>query len=322
MGNALPDDHAAGDVSVRYPVCLRRLMNRMPGHNSSLRLLICCLFAIFLTACGDLPKPFSERARLEVNPLVKLKDSPGIFIQPVAGMSEAASDALRTSIKEKLFEHNVPSALETGSQYQYKLLGTVQAEPDPKLMIRMQITWRLFDPTGTEVDRFLQAIEAEHLSWVIHEPVLMNKIADVVAAEISPSVQDEEVKSAKQPEDIRIFADEVTGAPGTGNRDLTVSMRAALRQKGFLLADSEEDASYFVQGAVEMIAAGDRAENVSIRWHLVRAESGELLGTVSQGNKVPKGALDGRWGALAYEIVKGSLEGLQDVLRQDGVITR
>ncbi|MEQ8707803.1 MAG: hypothetical protein RIC36_02345 [Rhodospirillales bacterium] len=297
-------------------------MEPVSGHNSSLRLLICCLCAAFLAACGDLPKPFSERARLEINPLVRLKDSPGIFIQPVAGMSEAASDALRNSIKDHLFAHNVPSALETGSQYQYKLLGTVQADPDPGLMIRMQITWRLFDPTGLEVDRFLQAIEAEHLSWVIHEPVLMNKIADVVAAEISPSVQDEEVKAAKQPEDIRIYAEEVTGAPGTGNRDLTVSMRAALRQKGFLLADSEKDAAYFVQGAVEMSPAGERAEDVSIRWHLVRAESGELLGTVSQGNRVPKGALDGRWGALAFDIVKGSLEGLQDVLKQDGVITR
>jgi hypothetical protein len=235
-------------------------------------------------------------------------------------MTDAASDALRGQIKEKLFEHNIPSALETGSRYQYQLIGVVVAEPDPALMIRMQITWRLFDPHGNELDRFVQAVEAEHLSWVIHEPSLMEQIAEVVVGEISPSLQDEEVQSAKRNSDVTLFVDEVTGAPGTGNRDLTVSMRASLRREGFKLSEKEEGSDYFVQGSVEIAEKDARSETVSIRWHLVKAENGELLGTVSQGNRIPKGALDGRWGALAYEIVQGGLQGLRDVFRKDGVM--
>ena len=273
-----------------------------------------------LAGCGDLPKPFSERARLEANPLIELKDSPGVYIRPVGGMTDAASDVLRGQIKEKLFEHNIPSALETGSRYQYQLIGVVVAEPDPALMIRMQITWRLFDPHGNELDRFVQAVEAEHLSWVIHEPSLMEQIAEVVVGEISPSLQDEEVQSAKRNSDVTLFVDEVTGAPGTGNRDLTVSMRASLRREGFKLSEKEEGSDYFVQGSVEIAEKDARSETVSIRWHLVKAENGELLGTVSQGNRIPKGALDGRWGALAYEIVQGGLQGLRDVFRKDGVM--
>ncbi|MEQ9328240.1 MAG: hypothetical protein RJQ21_13200 [Rhodospirillales bacterium] len=283
------------------------------------RLLILVLTGLLLTACGDLPKPFSERAHVENNPLIELKDSPGIFIQPVGGMSEDASNALRTAIKDRLFERNVPSALETGSRYQYRLIGSVAAEPEPKLMIRMQITWRLFDPQGRELDRFVQSVEAEHLSWVIHEPTLMTKIAEVVAGEIAPSVQDEAVEQARTVEEVIIFSEEVTGAPGTGNKDLTISMRAALRRIGFRLTEKEEEAAYLVQGAVELTPDGERSEKVSIRWHLVRNSDGELLGTVSQNNKIPAGALDGRWGAIAYDIAQGGIAGLGDLFRADGV---
>jgi hypothetical protein len=148
----------------------------------------------------------------------------------------------------------------------------------------------------------------------------MEQIAEVVVGEISPSLQDEEVQSAKRNSDVTLFVDEVTGAPGTGNRDLTVSMRASLRREGFKLSEKEEGSDYFVQGSVEIAEKDARSETVSIRWHLVKAENGELLGTVSQGNRIPKGALDGRWGALAYEIVQGGLQGLRDVFRKDGVM--
>jgi hypothetical protein len=283
------------------------------------RLLLLVMAGLLIASCGDLPKPFSERAHFENNPLVELKDSPGIFIQPIGGMTEAASDVLRAAIKEKLFERNVPSGIDTGSTYQYRLIGAVAAEPEPKLMIRMQITWRLFDPAGRELDRFVQSVEAEHLSWVIHEQNLMNKIAEVVAGEIAPSVQDEEVEQARTVEEVVIFSDNVTGAPGTGDKDLTISMRAALRRIGFQLTETEAEAAYLVQGEVAVTPEGERSEKVSIRWHLVRTSDGELLGTVTQNNKIPAGALDGRWGAIAYDIAQGGIAGLGDLFRADGV---
>jgi nucleoside-triphosphatase THEP1 len=78
----------------------------------------------------------------------------------------------------------------------------------------------------------------------------------------------------------------VTGATGDGN----TSLKDALTE--------ELSGAYRVEGAVALSPAKDGKQSIHIEW-TVRDPSGKKIGTVSQRNEIPAGALDGKWGVTA-----------------------
>ena len=55
---------------------------------------------------------------------------------------------------------------------------------------------------------------------------------------------------------------------------------------------------YTVKGTVKLSSAGAGKENIRIEWRVLDP-NGKNLGTVSQQNTIPKGSLNGPWGAIA-----------------------
>lgn len=104
---------------------------------------------------------------------------------------------------------------------------------------------------------------------------------------------------------------EVTGAPGDGNRALLGAMREALRGQGLVVAPSQSS-NYVVVARVQVSAAGQN-ESVAIDWIVTDAQ-GQSLGTISQRNQVPRGALQQSWGQAATDAANAAARGVRELL--------
>jgi hypothetical protein len=90
----------------------------------------------------------------------------------------------------------------------------------------------------------------------------------------------------------------VAGAPGDGQTSLTAALKKQLSSGGVKLANAPSRSVYTVKGTVTMADLAGGKQSIHIDW-LVLAPGGKRLGTVSQQNTIPKGSLNGPWGAIA-----------------------
>ena len=117
--------------------------------------------------------------------------------------------------------------------------------------------------------------------------------ASATTAAARPAPQ---AKPAPKPSGVVVAA--VTGAPGDGGRSLPKALKKRLYKDGVKLANGGARNVYTVKGTVKLSSAGAGKENIRIEWRVLDP-NGKKLGTVSQQNTIPKGSLNGPWGAIA-----------------------
>jgi len=105
----------------------------------------------------------------------------------------------------------------------------------------------------------------------------------------------------------------VTGAPGDGKASLTAAIQRELQTKGVALADRPTSAAYRVEGAVTLGETREGKQPIQIEW-VVKDPQGKKLGTVSQKNDIPEGALDDKWGSTADQAAKAAVQGILKLL--------
>lgn len=101
----------------------------------------------------------------------------------------------------------------------------------------------------------------------------------------------------------------VTGAPGDGNLSLRTAILHALRQADAMVTDNPAQASYVIQGSVQMSSPFAGRQHTRIVW-LVTTITGEEVGTAVQENDIPQGSLDGKWGTVAQVIANAAVPGV------------
>ncbi len=105
--------------------------------------------------------------------------------------------------------------------------------------------------------------------------------------------------AAVAPAEVLALVSPVTGAPGDGQVALSEAMKRHLSQQGVKLASSASAPAYKVRGSVEMGAAENGEQPITIRWTVSDPSGKDLDNAVVQRNKVPAGSLDGTWGPVA-----------------------
>jgi len=105
----------------------------------------------------------------------------------------------------------------------------------------------------------------------------------------------------------------VSGAPGDGTRSLTAAIKKRLYAKGVKLTSVQSDNTYTVKGVVSLKDASGGKQSIRIDWQ-VFDPSGKRLGTVSQQNTIPKGSLNGPWGAVADAAAGAAADGIIKLL--------
>jgi hypothetical protein len=109
----------------------------------------------------------------------------------------------------------------------------------------------------------------------------------------------------------------VSGAPGDGQRSLPVALKKKLYAGGVKLANGPATNVYTVKGIVKMSNVSGGKENIRIDWQVLDP-SGKKLGTVSQQNTIPRGSLNGPWGAIAEAAAASAADGILKLLPKSG----
>ncbi len=116
--------------------------------------------------------------------------------------------------------------------------------------------------------------------------------------------------------DFGIWVDEVTGAPGDGNRALTKALLAELKRAALPFAMSPGTASHFVQGVVDVTVLDNTTEHVTILWAVSNGD-GKELGRITQRNNIARGTLHQTWGNTAQYAAIGGAEAVLAIIERD-----
>jgi hypothetical protein len=76
-------------------------------------------------------------------------------------------------------------------------------------------------------------------------------------------------------------------------------MKRHLKSAGIAVSAPGKGSAYVVRGSVEMGAAKNGQQRITIRWLVVGPNGQAMEKTVVQRNNVPEGSLDGSWGQVA-----------------------
>jgi hypothetical protein len=119
--------------------------------------------------------------------------------------------------------------------------------------------------------------------------------------------------AAPNPKSAGVIVAPVSGAPGDGQRSLTTALKKRLYAGGIKLANGTAENVYMVKGSVVLSDASGGKQSIRIDW-LVLDPSGKRLGTVSQQNTIPRGSLNGPWGAIADAAAGAAADGIIKLL--------
>jgi hypothetical protein len=109
----------------------------------------------------------------------------------------------------------------------------------------------------------------------------------------------------------------VTGAPGDGMKSLTAAIKKRLYAKGVKLTSVQSENTYTVKGVVSLTDASGGKQSIRIDWQVLDP-NGKKVGTVSQQNTIPKGSLNGPWGAIADAAAGAAADGIVKLLPKSG----
>jgi hypothetical protein len=110
-----------------------------------------------------------------------------------------------------------------------------------------------------------------------------------------------------------VLVEPVSGAPGDGRKSLTIALKKRLYAGGIKLANGTTTNVYMVKGRVAVSDASGGKQNIRIDWQVLDP-SGKNLGTVSQQNTIPRGSLNGPWGAIADAAAGSAASGIIKLL--------
>lgn len=120
-------------------------------------------------------------------------------------------------------------------------------------------------------------------------------------------------RTASTPKPSGVVVGSVSGAPGDGSRSLPSALKKKLRSGGVKVVNRGSNV-YTVRGTVKLTTAGSAKEKIRIDWRVLEP-NGTTKGTVTQENTIPKGSLNGSWGAIADAAAGAAVPGIKRLVQ-------
>ena len=282
-----------------------------------------------LAACGDPPSPFQHQTPFS-NPLLKPGLRAGLIVAPVATPQhddvpgDVIADAVVLALRQAEIPALTPAEAAAGARAAQRpsratLAGTLaQARENGPL----RLDWRLVGVDGREIAAFASEPRATAADWQSLSPALRAAIA----ADAVRGVERHLDEAEGIPPDIgalpRVTIAGVDGVPGAGPQAMARALEYHLKQAGLTVGDTIAENGAIVMGAIELGPAaraaamgGGPQDNLKVSWTVLRPD-GRELGVISQANDVPRAALAGAWGDLAFLIAEAATPGIIDLLQQ------
>ncbi len=301
-----------------------------------LHLIFVVSCAGLLAGCGALPKPFAHNRPVVSNPLISLAGGGAIRVETAPDLPASLAKPLAENMIKSLWAENVPASDDTNFHPRYILRGQLKISYpsvfDPE---EAEIIWTLMDATGKKLDTFDLRIAGDRAGWLFLDQELLADLSADTGKEVVrllyaqskpgrpslsiPKTPQTEAKTAPDSAVLvqkpKIFLAKVIGASGDGNISLYRNLQRSLKIAGAELVAERPQSMFLVKGFVNISPPYAGSNDVAITW-LVASKDGKELGKITQNNKVPVGALAGRWGDIAHLIARGASIGIFDVVEQ------
>ena len=265
--------------------------------------------------------------------------SPKIAVAPIIGAPESVTKELTQALIVAGNDRNL--TLMPGTEgANYTLRGYLLAAPE-RQGSKISYIWDVTDAEGTRVTRVSgEEIASRGTSsnpWRGVDDKVIRSIANNTTSQLaadlpggrsasSPSVAAAPAatttaatttaaapKPAPAPKPSGVVVAAVSGAPGDGSRSLATALKKKLYADGVKLVNGTSGNVYTVKGIVKLTDAGGGKEKIQIDWRVLDP-NGKRLGTVSQQNTIPKGSLNGPWGAIADAAAGAAADGIVKLL--------
>lgn len=275
-----------------------------------------------LAACQPLPHPLAEDAPPPDAPIMTLKDSAGIVVQPVGGTASPLDVRLAEAMADALRSADVPASTQVSNRGSYVLAGKATERPLAGGRGTIALHWELRGSDGAAAGTYDQSTESSLRSWHDGDAALVKELIGAAAPAIAEMLQEEGAVGVDTGQ--RVAVPLVAGAPGDGPRSLARAMEVALRQANVSVAERAAAGKHFtVSGNVALAPPVEGKQKVTVSWTLLDPEGGQV-GQVKQENAITAGSLDGHWGDVAYAVAKSAADGivaLLDHLKKTGAGT-
>jgi len=262
-----------------------------------------------------------------------------IAVAPIIGttpqVAQQLSDALVTAGSDRGL-----TIVREGSKANYTLRGYLIATTEGK-GAKVTYIWDVNDASGQRVARVsgeeVVAGRAGADPWANVDAAAIRSIAGKTASQLAASMPHgngsasavaaasdatptatastppPQPAAAPAPEANGVVVAPVAGAPGEGTRSLTTALKKRLYAGGVKLANGTNANVYMVKGTVSLADASGGKQSIRIDWQVLDP-SGKKLGTVSQQNTIPRGSLNGPWGAIADAAAGAAATGIIKLL--------
>jgi hypothetical protein len=293
------------------------------------------LLAACLSACGGGPGSPSSGSSFWSSATSLLSRSTKVAVAPIIGTPPQVATDLTDALVAAGKDRNL-TLIPGGSGGNYTLRGYLVATNE-RGGAKISYIWDVTDAQGGRVARVsgdeMISGRASGDPWAAVDSATLRSIAGkttsqlaatlsrgggapsaVAASEPSPATTATAAPAAaKSAKPNGVVVAPVAGAPGDGQRSLTTALKKRLYAGGIKLANGTTDNVYMVKGSVVLSEASGGKQSIRIDW-LVLDPSGRKLGTVSQQNTIPRGSLNGPWGAVADAAAGAAAAGIIKLL--------
>jgi len=286
------------------------------------------LALVCLTGCGGGPSTssfFSSASSL-------FSRSTKISLAPIVGAPQAVADQFTQALVDAGKDRRL--TIVPGGSGDYTLRGYLLASSE-KGGSKISYIFDVTDASGGRVSR----VSGDELipgrvadPWEAVNGTVLNSIAGKTTSQVAASLPHGSAAPvaavsegtpaatastapapAALPKANGVLVAPVAGAPGDGQRSLTTALKKRLYAGGIKLANGVTENVYMVKGTVVLSDAAGGKQSIRIDW-LVLDPSGKRLGTVSQQNTIPRGSLNGPWGAVADAAAGAAADGIIKLL--------
>ncbi|MEM7619229.1 MAG: hypothetical protein AAF228_02035 [Pseudomonadota bacterium] len=316
---------------------------------------IVCSVGLYIAGCSntenfgvnfDLPSSTvssSDTTGSTVKPVNAVQNSSApVAFAPVFGPPVNVAQKLSGALRDKAKENRI-IVQDKVAKSGYTVRGYLSASPDKK-GTKLSYIWDVTNSQGTRAHR----IKGEEIfpgknnandPWSAVNQAAIDKIASTTASKLaawlpkSPSgtlVQNASLGardsspsanasfgSSKSRSGVIAVVPPISGAPGNGSTALAEALRKKISGKGIRIANSQSAAGkYKIQGIVSMSSGTNGKQNIKLEWKVVNP-LGREIGTVTQQNSIPKGSLNGNWGATADYVADAASNGIVKLIKDN-----
>ena len=265
--------------------------------------------------------------------------SPKLTVAPIIGAPENIGGELTKALIVAGKDRNLTITPGTNGE-EYILRGYLIASPERRAS-KISYIWDVTDTKGTRVIRVtgeeMVAKGSRSKPWSGMDSAAIRSIAAKSTSQLAaklpggrsgssapvaaaPAVATTAVASTAaatarpvKAGPAKVLVVPVSGAPGDGSRSLPTALKKRLYKGGIKLANGTSGGVYTVKGTVKLTSASGGKESIRISWQ-VFDPNGKALGTVTQQNNIPKGSLNGPWGAIADASAGAAADGIIKLL--------